>query len=107
MSNGRGIDAREYTWKIGLEHSSSRKLETSRPVPENAVLIDLYDGHQYRVQAIHPAGPADREWPFLPDTVIHTFPAGSLTEDELSALRKKARYAPNERCGPLGDMVFL
>jgi hypothetical protein len=100
------MNTNEYTWKIGFEHSSSRKLQTNKPVPENTFLIDLYDGHRYRVQAIYPAKPSDKEWSFLPDTVLHTFPAGSLSEPELVALRERAKYTPDETCGPLGDVVF-
>jgi hypothetical protein len=97
----------DYTWKIGLEFSSNRKLETNKPVTENTVLIDLHDGHRYLVQAIYPAKPTDREWPFLPDTVMHTWPVGSLPEDELSKLRERAKYTPDEFCCPLADVVFF
>jgi hypothetical protein len=101
------MNTNEYTWKNGIQFSSNIKLQTNRPVPENAILIDLYDGHRYRVQAIYPAKPTDKGWNFLPDTVIHTFPAGSLSEEELRDLRKRAEYTLNEFCGPLGDVVFF
>lgn len=97
----------DYTWKIGLEFSSRRKLETNKAVTENTVLIDLYDGRRYQVQAIYSAKPTDREWSFLPDTVLHSWPAGSLPEDELSKLRERATYTPDEYCGPLADVVFF
>ncbi len=97
----------DYTFKIGLDFSSSTKLQTNKPVTENTVLIDLYDGRRYQVDAIYPAKPRDKKWPFLPDTVMHTWPAGSLPEDELSKLRERAKYTPNEHCGPLADVVFF
>ncbi len=97
----------DYTWKIGLEFSSNRKLQTNSPVTENTVLIDLYDGHRYLVQAIYPAKPIDREWSWLPDTVVHSWPIGSLPEDELSRLRERAKYTRDEYCGPLADVVFF
>ena len=71
------------------------------------MLIDLYDGNRYVVQAIYPAKPKDKEWSFLPDTVMHTWPAGFLPEDELGKLRERARYIPDEFCGPLADVVFF
>jgi hypothetical protein len=96
----------EYTWKMGLEFSSRTRLRTNRPLAENTVLIDLYDGHRYVVQGIYPAKPRDKEWDFLPDTVVHTWPVGSLSENELSKLRERAKYTPDELCAPLGDVVF-
>jgi len=44
----------EYTWKMGFEYSSNTTLTTNKPLTENTVIIDLYDGHRYRVQAIKP-----------------------------------------------------
>jgi hypothetical protein len=100
------METYDYTWKIGLQFSSNTKLQTNKALTENTVLIDLYDGHRYLVQAIYPAKPTDKEWAFLPDAVVHTWPVGSLSEDELSKLRKRAKYTPPEFCGPLADVVF-
>jgi hypothetical protein len=102
-----GMSRHEYTWKVGLEHWSNRKLETNKPLTENTVLTDLWDGHQYLVRAIAPAKSTDRAASILPATVIHTWPAGCLTENELSKLRERAKYTPNEFCGPFGDVVFF
>ncbi len=102
-----GIKTHDYTWKIGFQYSSGTKLSTNKPLQESTVLIDLYDGHRYQVQAIYPAKPSDKEWTFLPDTVVHTWPAGSLTEDELTKLRERAQYTPDECCQPLLDVVFF
>jgi hypothetical protein len=96
----------EYTWKIGLQFSSRTRLRTNKPLAENTVLIDLYDGHKYLVQAIYPAKPTDREANFLPDTVVHTWPVGSLSKDELSKLRENAKYTPYEFAEPLDYVVF-
>ncbi len=97
----------DYTWKCGLEFSSSTKLSTNKPLTENTVVIDLYDGRRYLVQGIYPAKPKDKEWDFLPDTVVHTWPIGSLPEDELTRLRERAKYTPDEYCHPLADVVFF
>jgi len=97
----------EYTWKIGVEHWSRRSLTTNRALAENTVLIDLYDGHRYAVQAIFPAGPKDREFEMMPDTAIQTWPAGAVSEDELASLRARAHFVPDESSQPLGDVVFF
>jgi hypothetical protein len=96
----------DYTWKIGFEFSSNRKLQTDRPVTEETILIDLYNGHRHRTQATCPAKPTDRDWPFLPDTVMHTWVIGSLSEDALRKLREMAKYVPDEFCNPFKDVVF-
>ncbi|MGO9210577.1 MAG: hypothetical protein ACLPXM_10970 [Terriglobales bacterium] len=97
----------DYTWKIGPQLWSNRTLQTNKPVTENAVIVDLYDGHRYVVQAIYPAKPTDRAYSSLPGTVVQTWPAGSLPEDELGKLREKAEYNPDQFCGPLDDVVFF
>src|SRR5260370_10198028 len=101
------MTTQEYTWKNGLQFSSCTKFRANKPMTENTVLIDLYDGNRYLVQAIYPAKPRDKEWSFLPDTVMHTWPAGSLPEDELRKLRERAKYAVDELSGPLADVVFF
>jgi hypothetical protein len=101
------MEMHDYTWKIGLQFSSRTKLRTNKPLTENTVLLDLYDGHRYVVQAIHPAKPRDKEWDFLPDTVVHTMPAGTLPEAELSKLRERAKYTPYDLAEPLVDVVFF
>ncbi len=96
-----------YTWKIGLELASSRELSTNKPVSKNDVIADLYTGGRYLVQNVFRAGPRDKAWAMMPDTVIQTWPLRALSEIELNALRKKAAYAPNASSQPLGDMVFV
>ena len=96
----------DYTWKIGLQYSSNTKLSTNKPLSENTVIIDLLDGHRYQVSAIYPAKAKDKEWSFLPDTVVHTWPAGALSEDELTKLRERAGYKPKEYSFPLEAVVF-
>jgi len=99
------METHNYVWKIGLQFSSNVTLRTNKPVTEDTVLIDLYDGHKYLVQTVYPA--TDREWPSTPEKVMQTWPIGSLTEDELSKIRDRAQYTPDELAGPLGDVVFF
>jgi len=96
-----------YTWKCGLEFSSSTKLSTNKPLTENTIIIDLFDGRRYQVRAIYPAKTKDKNWSFLPDTVVHAWPAASLPGDQLKRLRERAKYIPDECCGPLADVVFF
>jgi len=51
------MNTHEYTWKMGLEYCSRTKLRTNRPLAENVVLTDLYNGQRYLVQAIYPRIP--------------------------------------------------
>lgn len=100
------MDKHDYIWKCGLQYSSGTKLSTNRPLAVNKVIIDLLDGQRYQVGAIYAAKPTDKEWSFLPDTVVHTRPAGRLSDDELAALRARAGYQPSEYSFPLEAIVF-
>jgi len=96
-----------YTWKVGMEFSSSTTMRTNRPVTENTVIFDLYDGTRYRIRSVYPAKSTDKAWDTMPDMVLHAWPEGALPEDELSKLCARAEYVPNEFCGPLADVVFF
>jgi hypothetical protein len=97
----------DYTWKIGIEHATGRALKTNRPVVENTVLIDLYTGDRYVVQRVYEAQPKDKVWPQIPSTAIHTWPIGTLREDDLRGLRERVHYMPSEFSRPFDDMVFV
>jgi hypothetical protein len=84
----------KYTWKIGLEYSSNRELETNKPIVEGMIFADLFDGIRYRVSHVFTAKPMDRVTNQMPDTVIQTWPAGNLAEQELADLRVRANYKP-------------
>jgi hypothetical protein len=100
------MEMHNYTWKVGLEYTSRTTMRTNRPLSENTVIIDLLDGRRYHVDAIYPAKPIDKEFSTLPDTVVHSWPDGSLTEDELTKLRVRAAYQPSEFSCPLEAVVF-
>ena len=78
-----------YTWKVGMEFSSSTTMRTNRPVTENTVIFDLYDGTRYRIRSVYPAKSTDKAWDSMPDMVLHAWPEGALPEDELSKLRER------------------
>jgi len=106
MRGSDGSLENRYTWKIGIELASSRQLSTNKPVLKNDVIADLCTGGRYFVQNVFRAGPKDRVWAMMPDTVIQTWPLRALSEIELDELRKKASYISNASSQPLGDMVF-
>lgn len=97
----------EYTWKVGLQFSSATTMRTDTPVTKNTVITDLFDGHRYRVFAIYPAKPTDKEWSSMPDTVLHVWPVEAMPANELSKLRERAQYAPDAFSGPLADVVLF
>jgi hypothetical protein len=42
----------------------------------------------------------------MPETVMHTWPAGTLSVDQLAELRERAKYADDGTVGPLDWIVF-
>lgn len=96
----------EYIWKIGVEPVTGRRLKTTKPLVENAVLTDLYTGNRYLIQIVFDVQPTDQRLPYVPRRGIQTWPVGSIGDDELKRLRELANYTPGYYSGPLDDMVF-
>jgi hypothetical protein len=69
-------------------------------------LEDLYTGHKYLVQKVFEAKSIDKAFPEMPDTAIQTWPVGTLTDDELNALRQRAMYTPGQFSRPFEAIVF-
>jgi hypothetical protein len=105
-TRGRENQMSEYTWKCGVDFASNTEVKTNKPLGIGKVVIDLLDGSRYRVDAIFPAKPNDREWSTMPDTVVHTWPAGHVSEDDLTRLRARAGYKVHEFSAPLESIVF-
>jgi hypothetical protein len=82
-------------------------MRTNKSVTKETVITDLFDGQRYRVVGIYLAKPADKEWSSMPDTVLHVWPIGAMPADELSKLRERAQYAPDDLSGPLADVAFF
>ena len=97
----------EYTWKSGPEYFSRRCLTTNRPLEVNSTVIDLVSGDRYRILAIGPAGPHDREFQEMPATTVQAWPAGAVPEADLLSLRVRARYVPDEHSLPFERVVFF
>jgi hypothetical protein len=96
----------KYTWKIGVELAANRLLETAKPLADDVCLADLYTGHKYLVQKVFEAKSIDKAFPEMPDTAIQTWPVGTLTDDELNALRQRAMYTPGQFSRPFEAIVF-
>jgi hypothetical protein len=56
-------------------------------------------GEAYRVHSLYKAKDFDRSGTQMPEDVMQTFPAGSIPEDQLVALRKKHNFEVHEGLG--------
>lgn len=97
----------EYTWKHGVEFTSDTTLKTDRPLEVGKVLVDLCTGQRYQVLTIAKAKENDRAFATFPEDVLHTWDAGSCSEEELARLREKEGYTVTEDCKPFLDVVFM
>lgn len=100
------MKAYKYMWKIGDEPTCNRDLVTNRPLRENMILVDLYNGNRYVLQKIYKAGPKDKVLPTMPENVIQTWPIQPLPDDELARLREEMKYTSNGSSRPFLDVVF-
>jgi hypothetical protein len=90
-----------YEWDPGPIRWTD-KFKADRPVPERTILFDLLRGDMLFVEEISSAGSPD-----MPRPVMRTRPVGTLTQDKLSKLRKRANYAPTDYSLPLEEVVFF
>jgi hypothetical protein len=74
---------------------------------EGTILTDLFDGRLYRVTRFYKASATDRFQNVMPETVMHTWPAGSLSEEQLTNLRNQENYSRVWQSLPLDHMVFV
>jgi hypothetical protein len=103
---GFSMKNHSYTLKVGIQHSSNVFIETSAPVVKDAIVTRLLDGKRYVAMSIYPAKHSDRAVSAMPETVLHLWPMGSLSDDELQLLREKAKYTPREYEREWDDFVF-
>jgi hypothetical protein len=95
-----------YTLKVGIQHSSNVFIETTAPVVKDAIVTRLLDGKRFVAMSIYPAKDFDRAVSAMPETVLHLWPMGSLSDDELRLLREKAKYTPRGYEREWDDFVF-
>jgi hypothetical protein len=97
----------EYTWKHGISILSQHTLQFSRPLLVGMIFVDLLNGEAYRVHSLYKAKGLDRSGTTMPEDVVQTFPSGSVTEDQLAALREKHNYQVNNDMLPREDFAIL
>jgi len=102
------MPSKDYTLKVGVQVSSNRELKfwTEQPTV-NSLICDLFNGRLFRVLSIHAAKELDREVPTMPETVIHLWPAGSVTEDVLKSLRVRMKFDSANVRMPFEDVVLM
>jgi hypothetical protein len=96
-----GMKTHIYEWDMRNVPSVDR-FTANRPVPEKALLLDLLRGDIHFVEEIFAAAPPD--WP---RPIMHTRRTGTLTDDQLTKLRKRAGYVQTDYALPLDDLVFF
>jgi hypothetical protein len=95
-----------YTLKVGIQHSSNVSIETSAPLVKDAIVTRLHDGKRYVATSIYPAKDFDRAVSAMPASVVHLWPMGSLSDDELRLLRDKENYDPCDQVFEWDRIVF-
>lgn len=94
-----------YTWKQG--GSSNRSIDFKQPLLEGTVFVDLLSGKAYRVHSLYKAKENDRAFPEMPEDVVQTLEAKSLSEEELLALRVKHRFELYDGIEPGYEFAIL
>ena len=95
-----------YTWKHEISILSNRSLEFPEPLVVGTIFVDLQNGKAYRVHHVGKAKDLDRKVSQMPDEVVQTFSAGTISEENLTALRVKHKYEP-EGLEPNFDFAIL
>jgi hypothetical protein len=96
----------DYTLKVGIQFASNISIETTAPIVKDAIVTRLHDGNRYVAMGVYTAKHTDRAVSAMPETVVHLWPMGSLSEDELQLLREKVKYVSREHGGEWDDFVF-
>lgn len=96
-----------YTWKHEISIFSKHGLHFTQPLTAGMIFVDLLNGKAYRVHSVYKAKEFDRAGTTMPEDVVQTFPAGSVTEDQLETLRKKHKFEVQEGLGPREEFAIL
>jgi hypothetical protein len=68
-----------YTWKHEISILSKRSLEFRQPLIAGMIFVDLQNGNAYRVQSVSRAKDLDKVVSQMPDEVVQTFSAGTIS----------------------------
>jgi hypothetical protein len=96
-----------YTWKHGISILSKHSLRFPQPLLSGMIFVDLLNGEAYRVHSLYMAKDFDRAGTTMPEEVVQTFPAGSITEDQLVGLRRKHRFEVTDALCPREEFAIL
>jgi hypothetical protein len=97
----------KYTWKHGISMLSNLSVSFRQPLSEGMAFVDLFTGDVYRVHSLHKAKEGDRYIEQMPEDVVHTFPMRTLSDEELSTVRRKHKYEPQEDSKPHDSFAIL
>ena len=86
------MESYNYWWKIGIEGHPNRSIQFKRPLEVGSVLVDLFDGKKYLIQTVTSVGNENKEFQQIPDKMIQTWPAGTVSKNDLAQLREKHNY---------------
>jgi len=100
------MDSYEYTWKIGSQSIANKSLRTNRPLEENLLLVDLFDGKRYLVLKVFEIVSAQKMWSHMPNQAIQTSHYDELNEDDLRSVRSQAKYRRDQFSRPFTDIIF-
>jgi hypothetical protein len=98
----------KYTWKHEIAFATTKQLEFRKaPLQPGMIFVDLLNGKAYRVHSIFKAKENDRFHSAMPEDVVQTFPARPLTDNELTALRERYKFQPDQNTGPGEEFAIL
>jgi hypothetical protein len=98
----------KYTWKHEIAFATRRQIEFSKvSLKPGMIFVDLLSGRAYRVHSIFKAKENDRFHPAMPENVVQTFAARPLTEEELTKLRERYKFQPDQNTRPGEEFAIL
>ena len=96
----------EYSWKTDGEPIANKSLRTNKPLEENVLLVDLFDGKRYLVSKIFEIEADKKLWSHMPTPAIQTSHYDELSDESLGLVRSQASYTRDEFSQPFTDIVF-
>jgi hypothetical protein len=97
-----------YTWKHEIAFATRKQLEFRKsPLEPGMIFVDLLNGKTYRVHSVFKAKENDRFHSAMPEDVVQTFPARPLANEELSALRERYKFQPDQDARPGEEFAIL
>jgi|SRR5271169_1146317 len=105
--NGTMKAAHQYTWKNDITFCSNQEVRFPIALQKDMTFVDLLNGKTYKVLSVQKAKENDRDNLQMPEDVVQTLSAGSLSVEELATLRAKYKFQPDEQLTPGGELAIL